>query len=76
MKKLLLYFQKPSRATPKGIKIYLSKGFLNFLQNSNSPILLYILDAKTLKLFIQYLLNKTFSTLLLSNEMFNKNQNI
>ncbi|MFA9373141.1 MAG: lysophospholipid acyltransferase family protein [Poseidonibacter sp.] len=63
-----------SRATTKGIKDpSWSKGFLNFSQNSNAPILPIFLDAKNSKTFYTIsLLNKTFSTLLLSNEMFNK----
>ena len=63
-----------SRATPKGIKdLSWSKGFLNFAKNSNSPILPIFLDAKNSKTFYTIsLINKTFSTLLLSNEMFNK----
>ena len=63
-----------SRATPKGVvdKAW-SKGFLNFAKNSNAPILPIYLDAKNSKTFYTIsLLNKTFSTLLLSNEMFNK----
>lgn len=63
-----------SRATPKGIKDPIwSKGFLNFAKNSNSPILPIFLDAKNSKTFYTIsMINKTFSTLLLSNEMFNK----
>ncbi|TLS95313.1 lysophospholipid acyltransferase family protein, partial [Aliarcobacter cibarius] len=63
-----------SRATPKGIKDKSwNKGFLNFAKNSNSSILPIFLDAKNSKTFYTIsLLNKTFSTLLLSNEMFNK----
>ena len=63
-----------SRATAKGIKDpSWNKGFLNFASNSNSPILPVFLDAKNSKTFYTIsLLNKTFSTLLLSNEMFNK----
>jgi len=63
-----------SRASGKGIKDpSWSKGFLNFAQNSNSPILPIFLDAKNSKTFYTIsLINKTFSTLLLSNEMFNK----
>lgn len=63
-----------SRATTKGIKDpSWSKGFLNFAQNSNAPILPIFLDAKNSKTFYTIsLLNRTFSTLLLSNEMFNK----
>ncbi len=63
-----------SRATPKGVKDPAwNKGFLNFAKNSNSAILPIFLDAKNSKAFYTIsLINKTFSTLLLSNEMFNK----
>ncbi|OCL83524.1 GNAT family N-acyltransferase [Arcobacter porcinus] len=63
-----------SRATHIGIKDKnWSKGFLNFAKNSGSPILPIFIDAKNSKTFYTIsLLNKTFSTLLLSNEMFNK----
>ena len=63
-----------SRATPKGVKDEAwNKGFLNFAKNSNSAILPIFLDAKNSKTFYTIsLINKTFSTLLLSNEMFNK----
>jgi putative hemolysin len=63
-----------SRATSKGIKDpSWNKGFLNFAQNSNSPILPIFLDAKNSKTFYTMsIINKTFSTLLLSNEMFKK----
>ena len=63
-----------SRATPKGIKDPTwNKGFLNFAQNSNAPILPIFLDAKNSKTFYTIsIINKTFSTLLLSHEMFNK----
>jgi putative hemolysin len=63
-----------SRATTKGIKDPAwSKGFLNFAQNSNAPILPIFLDAKNSKTFYTIsIINKTFSTLLLSHEMFNK----
>jgi putative hemolysin len=63
-----------SRATTKGIKDpSWSRGFLNFSQNTNSPILPIFLDAKNSKTFYTIsVLNKTFSTLLVSNEMFNK----
>lgn len=63
-----------SRATTKGIKDpNWNKGFLNFAQNSNAPILPIFLDAKNSKTFYTIsIINKTFSTLLLSNEMFNK----
>ncbi|MDN5044304.1 lysophospholipid acyltransferase family protein [Aliarcobacter butzleri] len=63
-----------SRATPKGVKDPAwNKGFLNFAKNSNSAILPIFLNAKNSKTFYTIsLINKTFSTLLLSNEMFNK----
>jgi len=63
-----------SRASTKGIKDpSWSKGFLNFAQNSNAPILPIFLDAKNSKTFYTIsVINKTFSTLLLSNEMFKK----
>lgn len=63
-----------SRATTKGIKDpSWSKGFLSFAQNSNSPILPIFLDGKNSKTFYTIsVLNKTFSTLLLSHEMFKK----
>ena len=63
-----------SRATTKGIKDPAwSKGFLNFAQNANAPILPVYLDAKNSKTFYTIsVINKTFSTLLLSHEMFNK----
>ena len=63
-----------SRASTKGIKDpSWNKGFLNFAQNTNAPILPLFLDAKNSKTFYTIsLLNKTFSTLLLSHEMFKK----
>lgn len=63
-----------SRATAKGIKDPIwNKGFLNFAQNSHAPILPIFLDAKNSKTFYTIsVINKTFSTLLLSHEMFNK----
>lgn len=63
-----------SRATTKGIKDPTwHKGFLNFAQNANAPILPIFLDAKNSKTFYTIsVINKTFSTLLLSHEMFNK----
>lgn len=63
-----------SRATAKGIKDPAwNKGFLNFSQNTNAPILPIFLDAKNSKTFYTIsVINKTFSTLLLSHEMFNK----
>lgn len=63
-----------SRAGAKGIKDpNWHKGFLNFAQNSNAPILPILLDSKNSKVFYTIsILNKTFSTLLLSSEMFKK----
>ena len=63
-----------SRASTKGIKDpSWNKGFLNFAKNTNAPILPIFLDAKNSKTFYTIsIINKTFSTLLLSNEMFNK----
>ena len=63
-----------SRASAKGIKDPTwNKGFLNFARNSNAPILPIFLNAKNSKTFYTIsIINKTFSTLLLSNEMFNK----
>ena len=63
-----------SRATTKGIKDPVwNKGFLSFAQNTNSPILPIFLDAKNSKTFYTIsVINKTFSTLLLSHEMFKK----
>ena len=63
-----------SRATPKGIKDPVwSKGFLSFAQHCNAPILPILVDGKNSKIFYTIsILNKTFSTLLLSHEMFKK----
>jgi len=63
-----------SRATTKGIKDpSWNKGFLTFAQNTNAPILPIFLDAKNSKTFYTIsIINKTFSTLLLSHEMFKK----
>lgn len=63
-----------SRATAKGVKDpFWSKGFLKFAQNTNSPILPIYIDAKNSRIFYTVSsLNKNFSTLLLSNEMFKK----
>ena len=56
------------------------KGFLKFAKKTNSPILPILVDAKNSKLFYTLsVLNKTFSTILLSDEMFkqkDKNVNI
>ena len=63
-----------SRATPKGIldgKWH--KGFLKFAKRTNSPILPVLVQGKNSKTFYTLsVLNKTFSTLLLSDEMFKK----
>lgn len=63
-----------SRASAKGIKDPIwNKGFLNFALNSNAPILPIFIGGKNSKAFYTMsLINKTFSTLLLSNEMFRK----
>ncbi|RXJ57544.1 GNAT family N-acyltransferase [Candidatus Marinarcus aquaticus] len=63
-----------SRVSAKGIKDPVwSKGFLNFAINANAPILPIFVDGKNSRTFYTIsVLNKTFSTLLLSNEMFNK----
>lgn len=64
-----------SRVSTKGIKDpQWNKGFLNFALNSNSPILPLFISGKNSKFFYTMsLINKSFSTLLLSNEMFRKN---
>ncbi len=63
-----------SRVTPTGIKDgKWQKGFLKFAKKSNSPILPILVDAKNSKTFYTVsVLNKTFSTVLLSDEMFKK----
>ncbi|MEA2018725.1 MAG: lysophospholipid acyltransferase family protein, partial [Campylobacterota bacterium] len=63
-----------SRISPTGIKdIKWQKGFLKFAKKTNSPILPILVDAKNSKTFYTVsILNKTFSTLLLSDEMFKK----
>ena len=63
-----------SRASAKGIKDpYWNKGFLNFATNSNAPILPIFIGGKNSRTFYTMsVINKTFSTLLLSNEMFKK----
>ncbi|AXH14116.1 lysophospholipid acyltransferase family protein [Malaciobacter mytili] len=63
-----------SRASAKGIKDPIwNKGFLNFAVNSNAPILPIFIDGKNSKIFYTIsVINKTFSTLLLSHEMFKK----
>lgn len=61
-----------SRISPKGIKDgKWYKGFIKFAKNTNSPILPILIDAKNSKTFYTVsALNKTFSTILLSDEMF------
>lgn len=63
-----------SRASAKGVKDPLwNKGFLNFASNSNAPILPIFIGGKNSKAFYTIsVINKTFSTLLLSHEMFKK----
>ncbi len=63
-----------SRASAKGIKDPIwNKGFLNFAVNSNAAILPIFIDGKNSKIFYTIsIINKTFSTLLLSHEMFKK----
>jgi len=68
-----------SRITPSGVKDgSWQKGFLKFAKKTNSPILPILVDAKNSKLFYTLsVLNKTFSTMLLSDEMFKqKDKNI
>jgi len=70
-----------SRISPTGVKDGAwQKGFLKFAKKTNSPILPILVDAKNSKLFYTLsILNKTFSTMLLSDEMFKqkeKNVNI
>jgi putative hemolysin len=68
-----------SRVSPTGIKDgKWQKGFLKFAQKSKSPILPIFVDAKNSKTFYTIsVLNKTFSTILLSDEMFKqKDKNI
>jgi putative hemolysin len=61
-----------SRASPYGVRDgRWQKGFLRFAKNSNSPILPILIDAKNSKTFYTIsILNRTFSTILLSHEMF------
>lgn len=63
-----------SRISPTGVKDgKWQKGFLKFAKKTNSPILPILVDAKNSKLFYTLsILNKTFSTILLSDEMFKK----
>ncbi len=68
-----------SRVSPYGIRDgKWQKGFLKFAKKSNSPILPILVDAKNSKTFYTVsILNKTFSTILLSSEMFKqKDKNI
>jgi len=61
-----------SRISPTGVKDgKWNKGFLKFAKKSKSPILPILVDAKNSKTFYTVsILNKTFSTILLSDEMF------
>ncbi len=63
-----------SRASAKGVKDpSWNKGFLNFAINANAPILPIFIGGKNSKTFYTMsVINKTFSTLLLSHEMFKK----
>lgn len=63
-----------SRASAKGIKDPTwNKGFLNFALHANAPILPIFIGGKNSKAFYTIsVINKTFSTLLLSHEMFKK----
>ncbi len=65
-----------SRVTPLGIRDgKWHKGFLKFAKKTKSPILPILVDGKNSKTFYTLsMLNKTFSTILLSDEMF-KQQN-
>jgi putative hemolysin len=68
-----------SRVSPTGIKDgKWQKGFLKFAKKTKSPILPILVDAKNSKTFYTVsVLNKTFSTMLLSDEMFKqKDKNI
>lgn len=61
-----------SRITPKGVRDgKWHKGFLNFAKHAHAPILPVLIEAKNSKTFYTIsALNKTFSTILLSDEMF------
>ncbi len=63
-----------SRVSPTGIKDgKWQKGFLKFASKTKSPILPILVDAKNSKTFYTVsVLNKTFSSVLLSDEMFKK----
>lgn len=68
-----------SRVSPTGIKDgKWQKGFLKFAKRTKSPILPILVDAKNSKTFYTVsILNKTFSTILLSDEMFKqKDKNV
>ena len=68
-----------SRVSPTGIKDgKWQKGFLKFAKRTKSPILPILVDAKNSKTFYTIsILNKTFSTILLSDEMFKqKDKNV
>jgi putative hemolysin len=65
-----------SRVSPTGIKDgKWQKGFLKFAKKTKSPILPILVDAKNSKTFYTVsVLNKTFSTMLLSDEMFKQKE--
>ncbi len=65
-----------SRITPTGIKDGLwHKGFLKIAKKTESPILPIFVDGKNSKTFYTIsILNKTFSTILLSDEMFKQKE--
>ena len=68
-----------SRVSPTGIKDgKWQKGFLKFAKKTKSPILPILVNAKNSKTFYTIsILNRTFSTILLSDEMFKqKDKNI
>jgi len=68
-----------SRISTTGIKDTIwQKSFLKFAKKTKSPILPILVDAKNSKLFYTLsVLNKTFSTILLSDEMFKqKDKNV
>ena len=63
-----------SRVTAKGVRDGLwHKGFLKFAKRTQTPILPVLVDGRNSKTFYTLsILNKTFSTVLLSHEMFKK----
>jgi putative hemolysin len=63
-----------SRVSMTGVKDGLwKKGFLSFAGKTQTPILPILIDAKNSKTFYTLsIINKTFSTILLSDEMFKK----